>query len=80
MHSIKTKLIHRYLILFAALVALGAAPAAASTGPNYCDPLSGCPTHHHKTHHKVKRCTTKRVRRHHHTVRVKVCKTVWVYS
>ncbi len=80
MLSIKPKLIHRYLILFAALAALVAAPATASTAPKYCDPLGGCRKHHHKTHHKVKRCTTKHVRRHHHVVRVKVCKTVWVYS
>lgn len=42
--------------------------------------LSICPTHHRKLHHKVKRFTTKRVRRHDHIVRVNTCKMVWVYS
>jgi hypothetical protein len=79
--AMRSKRFQRYLVLFAAVATIGAAPAAASTQPVYCDPLGGCPTHHHKkTHHKVKRCTTKRVRRHHRTVRVRACKTVWVYS
>jgi hypothetical protein len=74
----KIKLIKRSLLLFVSLAALGAAPATASP-PNYCDPLGGCKTHH-KTHHKVKRCQFKHVRRHHHLVRVRVCKTVTVFS
>ena len=74
----KIKLIKRSLLLVVSLAALGAAPATANP-PKYCDPLGGCKTHH-KTHHKVKRCKFTHVRRHHHLVRVRVCKTVTVYS
>jgi hypothetical protein len=75
----KIKLIKRSLLLFVSLAALSAAPAATANAPNYCDPLGGCRTHH-KTHHRVKRCHFTHVRRHHHLVRVRVCKTVTVFS
>jgi hypothetical protein len=74
----KIKLIKRSLPLVVSIASLGAASAAASP-PGYCDPLGGCKSHH-KTHHKVKRCKFMHVRRHHHLVRVRVCKTVTVYS
>jgi hypothetical protein len=71
------KPIQRCLVLVVSIAALGAAPATATSQVNnYCDPLGGgCKTHHKK---KVKRCSFKHVRRHHHLVRVRVCKTVTV--